>query len=383
MSTAGRLEAGYRRRLRWYPAWYREQHEEEMLGVLMTAARPGQRRPSVRESADLLWSALKIRVRTVLRGAASQPWADALSLLGVLLPLLMVVLRLTELCVRGAEYGFGSPADILIGAYGDPGAYTSSFQLNPFPVALTGNVTDALTAGPVPPLVLAVLVWAGLRRTAAAVAACVPLAFVTIALTNNYTLAGGPRTDAILYAYGLESLVLLVSAGTSSGWRALKWQPSVLLAAGTAALGAAVNGGFWPLFAMPRPVRRARALRLLGPGHVPRGFLGRLLGAGPGGLGDWLLAQGTLVALIVLVIVVMLASSPVSRRILILLAVPFALESVIYACSLVNPPLPAAVGNAVATGPLFLILAAAMMLSIGAEHGTGAGTTGRPSTPGG
>ena len=381
MSTAGGLEGRYRRLLRWYPAWYRDQHEEEMLGVLMTAARPGQRRPGVRESADLLWSALKIRVRTVLRGAANSPWADALTLFGVLLPLLMVVLRVTELCVRGAEYGFGSPADILVGSYGDPGAYARSFQLNPFPVALSGNLTDALTAGPLPPFVLAVLVCLGLRHAAAAVAACAPLAFLTIALTNNYTLAGGPRTDGTLYAFGLETLVLLASASASRGWKALKWQPAALLATGTAALGAAINGGFWPLLAVPVSVQRARSLHLIGPGHLPHGFLDRLLGAGPGGLGDWLLAQGTLVALIVVIIATMMASSPVNRRVLILLAVPFALESVIYACSLVNPPLPAAVGNAVATAPLLVILMAAIVASLGSERGAGAGTTGRPPPP--
>ena len=383
MSTAGGLEGGYRRLLRWYPAWYRGQHEEEMLGVLMTAARPGQRRPGVRESADLLWSALRIRVRTVLRGAASRPWADALTLFGVLVPLLMVVLRVTELCVRGTEHGFGSPADILIGSYGDPGAYARSFQLNPFSVALSGNLTDALTAGPLPPFVLAVLVCLGLRHAAAAVAACVPLAFLTIALTNNYTLAGGPRTDGTLYTFGVESLVLLASAGASRGWKALRWQPAALLATGTAALGTAINGGLWPLFAVPITVQRAHSLHLIGPGHLPHGFLDRLLGAGPGALGDWLLAQGTLVALIVVVIVTMMASSPVNRRVLILLAVPFALESVIYACSLVNPPLPAAVGNAVATAPLLVILMAAIVLSLGPDLGAGAGTTGRPTPPSG
>lgn len=373
MSTAGGLEGGYRRLLRWYPAWYRGRHEEEMLGVLMTAARPGQRRPGVRESADLLWSALTIRVRTVLRGAASRPWADALTLFGVLVPLLMVVLRVTELCLRGTEYGFGSPADILVGSYGDPGAYARSFQLNPFSVALAGNFTDALTAGPLPPFVLALLVCLGFRRAAAAVAACVPLAFLTIALTNNYTLAGGPRTDGTLYAFGLESLVLLVSAGASRGWKALRWQPAVLLGAGTAALGAALNGGFWPLFAVPISVQRARSLHLIWLGHVPHGFLDRLLGAGPGGVGDWLLAQGTLVALIIVVIVTMMVSSPVNRRVLILLAVPLVLESVIYARSLVNPPLPAAVGNAIATVPLLVILMAAMALSLGSGRGAGAG----------
>ena len=44
MTAAGGLEKSYRRLLRWYPALYRHRHEEEILGVLMFAARPGQRR---------------------------------------------------------------------------------------------------------------------------------------------------------------------------------------------------------------------------------------------------------------------------------------------------------------------------------------------------
>jgi len=85
MTTARGLEEGYRRLLRWYPPSYRGRHEEEILGVLMAAAQPGQRRPSARESLDLVWSALKIRMRMTLRGADSQPWAAALALTGVLL----------------------------------------------------------------------------------------------------------------------------------------------------------------------------------------------------------------------------------------------------------------------------------------------------------
>jgi hypothetical protein len=351
-----------------------------MLGVLMAAARPGQHRPGVRESADLLLAALKIRVRMAVRGAARQPWADALTLFGVLLPLLMVLLKLTEMCVRGAEYGFGTPADIVIGAYGEPGAYARSFQLNPFSVALSGNVTDALTAGPLPPLVLALFVWLGWRRAAAAVAACVPLAFLAIALTNDYTLVGGPRTDGTLYAYGVEALVLLASAGTARGWRALAWRPSGLLAAGTAALGAALQGGLWPLLQVRVTPRRARLWRLSRPAAVPHGFLGRLFGAHPG---DWLLTEGTLVAVIAAVIVIMLVSSPVNRRVLVLLGVPLALESVIYACSLIQPPLPAPVGNTVAAVPLLLIVLAAVVVPLGlGQGGAGPGVTGHPAAPG-
>jgi hypothetical protein len=287
VTAAGGLEKSYRRLLRGYPALYRQRHEEEILGVLMAAAQPGQRRPGVRESADLLLSALKIRIRMAARRADSQPWAAALALTGVLLPLLMVLLKLTFFLVQGARYGYGTPADILIGAYGQPGAYAQSFRLNSYSVALTGNVTDALTAGPVPALVLAVLACFGWRRPAAILAAVVPLAFLGISLTNGYTLLAGPRGDVTLYAYGLEALILLMAPSAPRGWRALQWRPSTLLAAATVAAGIGMNGGLRSLFPS-RPVNFAA----LGPGllryrlaRMPRGFIDRLFGVGAGGWG--------------------------------------------------------------------------------------------------
>jgi hypothetical protein len=386
MTTADGLEGGYRRLLRWYPPSYRCGHEEEILGVLMAAAQPGQRRPSVRESLDLLWSALKIRMRTTLRGADSQPWAAALALVAMLLPLLMLLLKLTEFLDRCAQYGFGSPADILIGAYGDPGAYARSFQLNPHSIALTGNVTDALTAGPLPALILAALACLGWRRAAAVCAAFVPLAYLGISLASGYTLLAAPRGAVTLYAYGLEALVLLAASDAARGWRALRWRPTALLAAATVAAGVAMNGGFWPLFHVA-PTDSASALRravnLDRLASLPHGPIDRLFGIGAGGWGDWLLYQGTLVAVIAVALVTMLVSSPVCRRALSLLAVPFALGAVIYLCSLISPPLPAPVGNALTAVPLLLILLAAMALSLGRRPRAGPDIPGRPAAPGG
>ena len=385
MTATGGLEEGYRRLLRWYPPSYRGRHEEEILGVLMAAAQPGQHRPGVREALDLLWSALKIRVRTIFRGADSQPWADALAFVAVLLPLLMLLLKLTVFLDRGAQYGFGTPADVLIGAYGEPGAYAQSFQANLYSVALTGNVTDALTAGPLPALILAVLACLGLRRAAAVFAAFIPLAYLGITLGNGYTLLAAPRTAVTLYAYGLEALILFAAPGAARGWRALRWRPSALLAAATVAAGVGMNGGFWPLFnaAPTNPTsafRRAANLERLA--NLPHGFIDRLFGIGPGGWGDWLLYQGTLVAVIAVALVAMLVSSPVNRRALFLLVVPFALGAVIYLCSLISPPLPTPVGNTLAAVPLLLILLAAMTLSVAHGRRAGPDIPGRPAAPG-
>jgi hypothetical protein len=148
------------------------------------------------------------------------------------------------------------------------------------------------------------------------------------------------------------------------------------------AAGVGMNGGFWPLFqgrpASPAALGRARHLERLA--YLPHGFIARLLGIGPGEWGDWLLYQGTLVAVIAVALTTMLVSSPVNRRALSLLAVPFALGAVIYLGSLISPPLPASVGNTLATGPLLVILLAALALSLG--HRAGPDIPGRPAAPG-
>jgi hypothetical protein len=388
VTAAGGLEKSYRRLLRWYPALYRHRHEEEILGVLMAAARPGQSRPGARESADLVWSAVKIRIRMATRRAGSEPWAAALALAGVLLPLLMLLLKLTLFLDRGVQYGIGSPADILVGAYGEPGSFARSFQLNSYSIAFTGNVTDALTAGPVPALALAGLVCLGWRRAAASFAAFVPLAFLAISLTNGYTLLGAPRVDVDLYAYGLEALVLLIAPSAPRGWHALRWRPSALLAVATVAAVIAMNGGLQSLLHV-RPVNAAvRRLRLRDQrlfrdylARIPHGFIDRLFGIGAGGWGDWLLYQGTLVAVIIVALTIMLVSSPVNRRVLTLLALPFALGAVIYLCSLINPPLPGSAGDALIAIPVLLTLLAAMALVLANSRPGSPGAPSHPAAP--
>lgn len=70
MTHADGLERGYRRLLAWYPQAYRRENEQEILGVLMAAAREGQRRPAPAEAVDLLRGALWMRLSP---GAARPP----------------------------------------------------------------------------------------------------------------------------------------------------------------------------------------------------------------------------------------------------------------------------------------------------------------------
>ncbi|WP_043626707.1 hypothetical protein [Nonomuraea candida] len=73
------LELRYRRLLRAYPKVYRAEHGEELIGTLMEAARPGARRPSLRETLHLLAGGFTVRVRAT-RASGVPPWADGLHL---------------------------------------------------------------------------------------------------------------------------------------------------------------------------------------------------------------------------------------------------------------------------------------------------------------
>jgi hypothetical protein len=93
------LEGRYRRLLAWYPAAFRREQEDEMLAVLMAGARPGQRRPGLLETADLIRNALVMRVRLIGSWSKSQPWTDGLALFSVAAPLVLLQASVLEVAV--------------------------------------------------------------------------------------------------------------------------------------------------------------------------------------------------------------------------------------------------------------------------------------------
>jgi hypothetical protein len=82
-----RLERRCRRLLWAYPSTYRSERGEEIVGVLLDAARPGQTRPSLRDSGDLVRAGLVARAATARASYTWSPWRDAVALVSVLLPL--------------------------------------------------------------------------------------------------------------------------------------------------------------------------------------------------------------------------------------------------------------------------------------------------------
>jgi hypothetical protein len=77
------LERRYQRLLRCYPPSHRAAHREEMLGVLLAAARPGQRMPGASQTLNLVACGLAIRARRALTAAS---WQDALAILSLIAP---------------------------------------------------------------------------------------------------------------------------------------------------------------------------------------------------------------------------------------------------------------------------------------------------------
>ena len=63
MTESSRLERRYRSLLALYPKAFRREHEQEILSVLMAGAPEGQTRPRPGESADLIRSAILMRLR--------------------------------------------------------------------------------------------------------------------------------------------------------------------------------------------------------------------------------------------------------------------------------------------------------------------------------
>jgi hypothetical protein len=96
MSHAPALEHRYRRLLACYPAEHRRTYAEEMIGVLLASAADGQRRPSLRESIDLIAGAAKVRLRRVLAGSPDPGWRDALAVTSLLAPFLLAILLLGQ-----------------------------------------------------------------------------------------------------------------------------------------------------------------------------------------------------------------------------------------------------------------------------------------------
>lgn len=93
------LEAKYRRRMRLFPRAWRNEHEDELVGVFLDGAEVGQRSVPVGDSIDLAVSAAKIRGRRWSRRLRSQRLRSRSGMLGAALAALTVA---TAMAVVGS-----------------------------------------------------------------------------------------------------------------------------------------------------------------------------------------------------------------------------------------------------------------------------------------
>ena len=225
------LERRYRRLLAWYPAEYRRDHEEEMLGVLLAAARGGQRQPALADAVNLIWGALRIRFRTG-PGPLDPRWRDALAVCSVTVPVLLV----------------GVVAGALLSPVADhPRLIVSLWAIIPAAPVLLG------------PVVLLALVLLRLRRLAALAALIVTAGLAVYAVRASAYGSAGYMFWVMLGA--LETAALVCSPGPRRGLELLGRRHTLAMTAAAVVAGALL-GAVMESTAAAVPVLGALALVL-------------------------------------------------------------------------------------------------------------------------
>jgi len=237
-------ERWYRRLLALYPKDHRREHAEEMVGVLLAASGavpiPGPK-PVARalrlgqdtaDSADLIAGALRIRGRIALkrikrahwfsRTARDQRWSDALAAVSVVAPLLLLVAALAE---------FSIPQVAASSITGHP-----HWRLDTYV-----SVSDLPLAVGAP--AVAVLAFLRLRRIAALVAVAAAIGLITV---ETDPAIGGYASPAVAFSIllaGTAAAALQLSPGPRRGVAVLTPRGAVLVGVAGFILGGFSVGG--------------------------------------------------------------------------------------------------------------------------------------------
>jgi len=292
-----RLERRYQRLLALYPKDHRRDHAEEMVGVLLAAAADTQvRAPKpvawvlslgqyTADCADLAAGALRIRRRMALNRirrtrwfrwtVPDQRWSDALAVVSVVAPLLLLVAALAE---------FHLPQAAASSVTGHPHwQLTAALGLADMPLAAGAAAVAALAFG-------------RLRRTAAMVALATATGQVVSGVVRSapaFTRYASPAVAFTVLLAGTAGAALLLSPGPDRGLALLTRGGTALVGAGALILGGfSVGGSVWF--------------------DSASGFGGEVAGL-PGDL---------LIAGVLVTVATACLRAPVSRRVLALLVIP-------------------------------------------------------------
>jgi len=297
-----RMEKWYRRLLALYPKDHRLEHAEEMVGVLLAADGAAQvRAPKpvawalrfgqhTADSADLVGGALRIRGRIALNRlkrahwlswtVRDQRWSDALAVVSVVAPLLLLVAALTEFRI--------------------PQAVASSITGHPhWELTATLSLADLPMAIGAPGVIL--LVFLRLRRLAGLGALATAIGQVAAGAVPAFAGYADPAVAFTVLLSGTAAVALLLSPGPDRGLALLTRSGTALVGAAALILGGfSVGGDVW-----------------FGPGNDGAPTQSDNVGGTVAGLPADLLIAAVLVG-----VAAACLRAPVSRRVLVLLAIP-------------------------------------------------------------
>ena len=297
-TRGSRMEKWYRRLLALYPKDHRREHAEEMVGVLLAADGDAQvRAPKpvawalrlgqhTADSADLVGGALRIRGRIALNRlqrthwlswtVRDQRWSDALAVVGVVAPLLLLVAALTEFRI--------------------PQAVASSITGHPhWGLTATLGLADLPMAAGAPGVTL--LVFLRLRRLAGLGALATAIGQIAAGAVPAFAGYADPAVAFTVLLSGTAAVALLLSPGPDRGLALLTRSGTALVGAAALILGGfSVGGDVW--FGA-RPTRFDD-------------FGGKVAG----------LPADLLIAAVLIGAAAACLRAPVSRRVLVLLAIP-------------------------------------------------------------
>jgi hypothetical protein len=297
-TTDSRIEKRYRRLLALYPKDHRREHAEEMVGVLLAADGDTQvRAPKpvawalrfgqhTADSADLIGGALRIRGRMALNRlrrthwlswtVRDQRWSDALAVVSVVAPLLLLVAALTEFRI--------------------PQAVASSITGHPhWGVTATLGLADLPMAAGAPGVTL--LVFLRLRRLAALGALATAIGQVAAGAVPAFAGYADPAVAFTVLLSCTTAVALLLSPGPDRGLALLTRSGTALVGVGALILGGfSVGGDVW-----------------FGSGPARMDDFGGKVAGVPADL---------LIATVLVGVAAACLRAPVSRRVLALLAIP-------------------------------------------------------------
>ena len=235
------LERRYRRLLRCYPPAHRAFHREEMLGVLLATARPGQRTPGLGQTVNLAACGLVIRVRRIPGWLAADAGQDALAVVSLIAPAVVFIL----LVLQAVVFILLVPQQAAMNAAASAGSVVPGLLLGPPSFGKSVVVMIAWLA-------VVVLGLTGRRRTAAKIAfisltlALLALLLGLVVLIQQVhsfyfnTFPGElfpflPFGDVPVVLASLAACSLALSPGPRRGLAIVGWRRACLMIAGLSA----------------------------------------------------------------------------------------------------------------------------------------------------